>query len=129
MGSAPRAGRALRAGLEPGVDETREPDQERRDPVLDVVASRAGLVTRHPRRKRPGRLGPVDDREHDQRKAGDAGEGGDGGGARHWREADTPVLRLLGMGSVRELAELAGHEVSGLLAYVDRVVADPLQAA
>src|SRR5438876_1370 len=129
MGSAPRAGRALRAGLEPGVDKTREPDQERRDPVLDVVVSRAGLVTRHPGRKRPGRLGPVDDRERDQRKAGDDGEGGDGGMARHWREDDTPVLRLLGVRGVRELAELAGDEVGGLLTDVDRVVADPLETA
>jgi hypothetical protein len=30
---------------------------------------------------------------------------------------------------VRELAEIAGDEVSGLLADVDRVVADPLEAA
>jgi hypothetical protein len=30
---------------------------------------------------------------------------------------------------VRELAELAGDEVGGLLADVDRVVADPLEAA
>src|SRR5207245_2523677 len=38
-------------------------------------------------------------------------------------------LRLLRVGSVRELAELARDEVGRLLADVDGVVADPLQAA
>ena len=39
------------------------------------------------------------------------------------------MSRRSGCGGVRELAELAGDEVGRLLADVDRVVADPLQAA
>ena len=49
------------------------------------------------------------------------------GAARASREASAP--RRLGMGRVGELAELAGDEVGGLLADVDGVVADPLEAA
>src|SRR2546421_3617652 len=38
------------------------------------------------------------------------------------------VRSLARMRGVRELTELAGHEIRGLLADVDGVVADPLQA-
>src|SRR5919204_2247622 len=61
IGSAPRVRRALTAGLEPRVDEAREADEERRDPVLDVVVPRVRLVPGDPRRQRPGGLGPVHD--------------------------------------------------------------------
>src|SRR5919108_123613 len=79
IGSAPRACRALPARLEPRVDETREADEERRDPVLDVVMPRVRLVAGDPRRQRAGRLGPVDDRERDQREPDDDREPGESG--------------------------------------------------
>src|ERR671930_526954 len=76
IASAPRGRRAVGPRLEPGVDEAREPDKERRDAVLHVVVRRVGLVARDPRRERAGRLGPVDDREGDQRDPDDDGERG-----------------------------------------------------
>src|SRR5205085_9966952 len=45
------------------------------------------------------------------------------------RADDTGRSGLLGVRSVRELAELARDEVRRLFADVDRVVADPLQTA
>src|SRR5919201_684688 len=78
IASAPRVSRLLPAGREPRVDEAGEPDEEGRDPVLHVVVPRVGLVPRDPRRERAGRLGPVDEREHDQREPDDDGERGDG---------------------------------------------------
>src|SRR5919204_1796434 len=91
IGSAPRVRRALTAGLEPGVDETGEPDKERRDPVLHVVVPRVRLVAGDPRRQRAGGLDPVDDRERDQREADDDGERGESGVPRH-REGTIPPL-------------------------------------
>src|ERR671925_2084291 len=76
IGSAPGVRGALPAGLEPRVDEAREADEERRDPVLDVMVPRVRLVAGDPRRQRAGGLGPVDDREHDQREPDDDGERG-----------------------------------------------------
>src|SRR5919199_2294183 len=114
MASAPRRRRALCPRLEPGVDEAREPDEERRDAVLHVVVCRVGLVPRDPRRQRAGRLGPVDAREGDEREAGDDGEGGEGGVPQHPPADDTPRSGLAGVRSVRELAELPRDEISRL---------------
>src|SRR5919204_4668824 len=50
------AGASGAARLEPGEDETGESDEERRDPVLDVVVGGPGLVSRHPRRERARRF-------------------------------------------------------------------------
>ena len=47
----------------------------------------------------------------------------------HERRERGEASQLFGMGGVRELAELAGDEVRRLLADVDGVVADPLEAA
>src|SRR5207302_11221827 len=76
-----------------------------------------------PRRPGPARPGPASRRERRVLHSDPP--------SRSYSPSRTPRLRErgLGPGSVRELAELARHEVGGLLADVDRVVADPLQAA
>src|SRR3954468_21434491 len=69
-----RAPRARVGRTEPGEDEAREPEEERRDAVLDVVVARALLVPREPRGQRVRRLDPVDERERDQRDAENDGK-------------------------------------------------------
>ena len=69
-----RRARPPRPALEPGEGEQGEPDEQRRDAVLDVMVARSGLVAREERGQRLGRLGPVDDRDHDQRNPDESGE-------------------------------------------------------
>ena len=70
-GEVPRTGAG---GTEPRKDETGDAEEERRDPVLDVVVVRPRFVSGDPGRQRLGRLDPVDDREDDQRDADDDGK-------------------------------------------------------
>src|SRR5919108_234525 len=93
IGSAPGVRGALPAGLEPRVDEAREADEERRDPVLHVVVPRMRFVAGDPRGQRAGGLDPVDDCESDQGEADDAGERGEGGVPLHPRVDDTGLPR------------------------------------
>src|SRR4051812_16671291 len=73
-GLGDRAPRARVGRTEPGEDEAREAEEERRDAVLDVVVARALLVPREPRGQRVRRLDPVDERERDQRDAENDGK-------------------------------------------------------
>src|SRR5919199_2132045 len=59
---------------EPGEDEAREAEQERGDPVLDVVMVRPRLVAREEARQRLRRLGPINDRDRDQYEPREDGE-------------------------------------------------------
>src|SRR6059058_293047 len=68
-GARPR-GRAL----EPREDQQRDAEEERGDPVLDVMVVRAGLVARQPGGQRVRRLDPVVDAESDQDDPGNRGD-------------------------------------------------------
>jgi hypothetical protein len=70
-GGAPRT---RPRGTEPGEHETRQADQKRGDPVLDVVVVRPCFMAGKPGRQRLGRLGPVDDCERNQRESNHNGE-------------------------------------------------------
>src|SRR5690348_3165318 len=61
------AGRATgRAGLEPGQHVAGQAEEERRDPVLEMVRARARLMTREEARQVACRRDPVDDRDRDE---------------------------------------------------------------
>src|SRR5439155_9293715 len=72
---------------EPREDQTCQADEERGDSALDVMVVRPRFVTWKPRRKRLGRLRPVDDGDRNQRKADEDGEPNEKTAALHDAEA------------------------------------------
>ena len=66
-------GRLRRTALEPGKDEAGECNDQRRDPVLQVVVARARLMTGKEGRQRSSRLDEIHDRDRQKDETGEDG--------------------------------------------------------